>query len=207
MKRFYVFFAVLSLLYLSLFFAPNVFGQRRGGGNSSARESYTGTVLSYGTGLNTRAVTRTFTLGITGETSNEDAARFLGILQSRGQSALLNEIDDEDLGYFSVGAQLGRRLNVVRESVEGGQRRIFIVFERWTEFAELRGGYRSLDYPFGVIELIIDERTGRGEGTYIAAAKIRWTRNGNDANQVEVENFATFPARLLGVRRSGGRGR
>jgi hypothetical protein len=206
MKRFYVFFAVLSLLYLSLFFAPNAFGQRRRGG-SSARESYTGTVLSYGTGLNTRAVTRTFTLGITGETSNEDAARFLGILQNRGQSALLSEIDDEDLGYFSVGAQLGRRLNVVRESVEGGQRRIFIVFERWTEFAELRGGYRSLDYPFGVIELIIDERTGRGEGTYIAAAKIRWTRNGNDANQVEVENFATFPARLLGVRRSGGRGR
>ncbi|HEX9961587.1 MAG TPA: hypothetical protein VGB00_11675 [Pyrinomonadaceae bacterium] len=202
MKRFYVFFGALLLIYLSLFFAPNVFGQR-----NQARETYTGTVLSYGTGLNTRAVTRTFTLGITGETSDEDAVRFLGILQNRGQSALRSEIDDEDLGYFSVGSQLGRRLNVVRESVEGGQRRIFIVFERWTEFAELRGGYRSLDYPFGVIELIIDERTGRGEGTYIAAAKIRWTRSGSDANQVEVENFATYPARLLGVRRTGRRGR
>ncbi|HEX8371120.1 MAG TPA: hypothetical protein VF604_21430 [Pyrinomonadaceae bacterium] len=204
MKKFYVFFGTLLLIYFSLFFVPNAFGQRRGGGGS-ARETYTGTVLSYGTGLNTRTVTRSFTLSITGETSNEDAARFLGILQNRGQSTLLKEIDDEDLGYFSVGAQLGRRLNVVRESVEGGQRRIFIVFERWTQFAELRGGYRSLDYPFGVIELVVDERTGRGEGTYIAAAKIRWTRSGSDANQVEVENFATFPARLLGVRRSGGR--
>lgn len=206
MKRVYVFFGMLCLLYFSLFSAPNAFGQRRGGGNSE-RETYTGTVLSYGTGLNTRAVTRTFTLGITGETSNEDAVRFLGILQNRGQSSLLGEIDDEDLGYFSVGAQLGRRLNVVRESVSGGQRRVFIVFERWTQFAELRGGYRSLDYPFGVIELVVDEQTGRGEGTYIAAAKIRWTRNGSDANQVEVENFATYPARLLGVRRSGRRGR
>jgi hypothetical protein len=195
MKKFYVFFAAL---FLTLLFVPQTFAQR------GARETYTGTVLSYGTGLNTRSVTRNFTLGITGETSNEDAVRFLGILQNRGQSALLNEINDEDLGYFSVGSQLGRRLNVVRETVEGGQRRIFIVFERWTQFAELRGGYRSLDYPFGVIELSIDERTGKGEGTYIAAAKIRWTRSGSDANQVEVENFATFPARLLAVKRSRG---
>ncbi|HEY0049546.1 MAG TPA: hypothetical protein VGB68_09695 [Pyrinomonadaceae bacterium] len=207
MKKFYIFFGTLLLIYFSLFFAPDAFGQRRGGGGGSVGGTYTGTVLSYGSGFNTRTVTRPFTLSITGETSDEDAVRFLGILQNRGQSTLLSEINDEDLGYFSVGAQLGRRLNVVRESVEGGQRRIFIVFERWTQFAEVRGGYRSLDYPFGVIELIIDERTGRGEGTYIAAARIRWTRNGSDANQVEVENFATFPARLLSVRRSGGRGR
>ncbi|HEX8734847.1 MAG TPA: hypothetical protein VF721_05945 [Pyrinomonadaceae bacterium] len=204
MKKFYVFCGMLFLFYFSLIFVPDAFGQRRNN-NRRARESYTGTILSYGTGTNTRTVTRTFTLSLTGETSNEDAVRFLGILQNRGQNALLDAIDDEDLGYFSVGAQLGRKLNVVRESVEGGQRRIFIVFERWTEFAEARGGYRSLDYPFGVIELVVDERTGRGEGTYIAAAKIRWTRSGNDANQVEIENFATFPARLLGVRRSGGR--
>jgi hypothetical protein len=197
MKNFYVIFAAL---FLTLLFVPQASAQR------GARETYTGTVLSYGTGLNTRSVTRNFTLSITGETSNEDAVRFLGILQNRGQSSLLSEINDEDLGYFSVGSQLGRRLNVVRETVEGGQRRIFIVFERWTQFAELRGGYRSLDYPFGVIELSIDERTGKGEGTYIAAAKIRWTRSGTDANQVEVENFATFPARLLAVKRNG-RGR
>ncbi|MDQ3797959.1 MAG: hypothetical protein M3384_00775 [Acidobacteriota bacterium] len=205
MKKFYVFFATLFLVYFSLIFAPQAYGQRRGGGGNAARETYTGTVLYYGTGLNTRTVTRPFTLSITGETTDEDAVRFLGILQNRGQSSLLSEINDEDLGYFSVGTQLGRRLNVVRESVEGGQRRLFIVFERWTQFAEVRGGYRSLDYPFGVIELSIDERTGRGEGTYIAAARIRWTRSGSDANQVEIENFATFPARLMGVRRRGGR--
>lgn len=200
MKRFYVFFGALFLLYLSLFFAPNAFGQRRG----AARETYTGTVVSYGTGLNARTVSRNFTLNITGLTSDSQAQTFLTTLQDRGQQSLLDQINDEDLGYFSVGAQLGRRLNVVRETVEGSQRRIFIVFERWTQFAEVRGGYRSLDYPFGVIELMIDDRTGRGEGTYIAAARIRWTRRGSDANQVEIENFATFPARLLGVRRSGG---
>jgi hypothetical protein len=90
----------------------------------------------------------------------------------------------------------------VRETVVDGKRRIFIVFERWTRFAELRGGYRSLDYPFGVIELFIDERTGKGEGTYIAAARIDLDFDEKKQQyQIEVENFATFPARLLGVTR------
>jgi hypothetical protein len=92
----------------------------------------------------------------------------------------------------------------VRETVSGGQKRIFIVFERWTQFAEYRGGYRSLDYPFGVIELTIDEASGKGEGTYIAAAQIRWRKDKNsDQNTVEIENFATYPARLIGVQQRG----
>lgn len=68
------------------------------------------------------------------------------------------------------------------------------------QFAEVRGGYRSLDYPFGVIELYVDPRTGKGEGTYIAAAKIRWTYDEKQQqSEVEIENFAAFPAKLLGV--------
>jgi hypothetical protein len=197
MKRFRVFGRVLPLVFLALLFVPQAFAQR------GEREVYTGTVLSYGTGFNTRTVTRPFTLTINGATSDSQAQGFLTTLQEGGQDNLLKDIKGEDLGYFSVGAQLGRRLNVVRESVTDGQRRIFIVFERWTQFAEVRGGYRSLDYPFGVIELMIDERTGKGEGTYIAAARIRWTRDRkSNEYQVEVENFATFPARLLAVTRS-----
>ncbi len=79
-----------------------------------------------------------------------------------------------------------------------------VVFESWTQFAELRFGYSSLDYPFGYIELMIDENTGKGEGTYIAAIKIRWNSSNkiNDAIQIEVENFVTFPARLIAVKKS-----
>jgi hypothetical protein len=73
------------------------------------------------------------------------------------------------------------------------------VFERWLGIAELRGGYRSLDYPFSYIELMLDPRTGNGEGTYFAAARIRF-KDGD----VVIEDFATFPSRLLNVRLSGG---
>jgi hypothetical protein len=170
------------------------------------RETFTGTVLSYGSGMNTRTTTGTFTLRINGLTSNQQAQSLLGVLQESGQDDLLKSIRNEDLGNFSVGGQLGRTLNVVHESMVDGRRRVFAVFERWTQFAEQRGGYRSLDYPFGVIELYVDPRTGRGEGTYIAAAKIRWTTDRKTGqSQVEIENFATFPARLLGVVQRGNR--
>ena len=193
MKKFSLVFGVLSVIFILLTAVA--------GANAQQRETYTGTVLFYGSGLNTRTVTRQFTLIINGRTSEQQATRFLGILRERGQDALLRTIDDNNLGRFSVGANVGVPINVVWERVEGGQRRIFIVFERWMQFAELRYGYRSQDYPFGYIELVVDERTGRGEGTYIAAARIRWDDD-DGRQQVEIENFATFPARLMGVRRS-----
>ena len=199
MKKFFV------LKFLSIFFLILI-SNHDAAARQTDRETFTGTILSYGSGMNTRTTTGTFTLRINGQTSDQQAQRLLGILQESGQDDLLRSIRNEDLGRFSVGAQVGRRLNVVHESMVDGRRRIFAVFERWTQFAELRGGYRSLNYPFGVIELYIDPRTGRGEGTYIAAAKIRWTNDRRTGQaQVEIENFATFPARLLGVVQRGNR--
>ncbi|HEY0427943.1 MAG TPA: hypothetical protein VGC76_09185 [Pyrinomonadaceae bacterium] len=201
MKGFLNFGGFAFLAFMALTAASTVFAQ-------NAKETYTGTVLSYGTGLNTRSTTRTFTLNITGTTSDTEAKGFLATLRDKGQSTLLDEINDEKLGNFSVGGRIGPTINVVRESDVDGQRRIFVVFERWMQFAELRGGYRSTDYPFGVIELFMDERTGKGTGTYIEAAKIRWNYDDKSKQyQVEIENFATFPAKLLGVTQSGGRGR
>lgn len=198
MKKFSLVFGVLLVILVLLTIVSKA--------NAQARETYTGTVLYYGSGRNIGTTTRQFTLNITGQTSDQQARRFLDVLRDNGQNNLLRAIDDNNLGRFSVGANVGTRINVVRERVEGGQRRIFIVFGRWTQFAELRYGYRSVDYPFGVIELMINERTGRGEGTYIAAARIRWDDDGdNKMPQVEIENFATYPARLLNVRLSNRR--
>ncbi len=169
---------------------------------AAGREEFTGSVISYN---GPRVASAFFNLTINNQTTNEQAVSFLNTLQQDGQSDLLRAIRNQDLGRFSVGNQLGVPINVVRESQVDGRRRIFVVFERWTQFAEVRGGYRSLDYPFGVIELFIDDRTGRGEGTYIAAARIRWDRDGKTNEQrVEIENFATYPAKLTAVTRRGG---
>lgn len=182
-----------AILFLIIFTFASVTAQ--------AKERFTGTVVYYGSGLSTRTVTTNFTLDISGYTSDEQAKNYLSVLKSDGQDKLLDKIDGAELGRFSVGANVGIPVNVVRERQTDGKRRIFVVFRRWTQFAELRYGYRSLDYPFGVIELFIDPRTNKGEGTYIAAARIRWDYDDdNELSQVEIENFATFPARLLGVK-------
>lgn len=200
MKKAHIIFGFFFLLI----FAAIVFVSKASG--QDAKETFTGTVVSFGTGNNTRSVTRTFTLHLNGQTSDADVARYLSALQEKGQNGLLDEINDQNLGNFSVGGRVGRTVNVVRSSEIDGQRRIYIVFERWLQFAELRGGYRSVDYPFGFIELNIDPRTGKGSGTYIEAAQIRWKR-GEESNDyhIEIENFATFPSRLLGVTQTKGR--
>ena len=173
---------------------------------NAQQETYTGSIVSYRNGLTGRLRTGTFTLTIDRLTSDQRANQLLGLLQEGSDDALLNQLDKEDVGRFSVNGTIGPRLNVVRETDVNGQRRIFAVFRRWMNFGEIRGGYRSTDYPYGVIELFIDPRTGKGEGTFIAAARINWrTDKRTGQNTVEIENFATYPARLLGVTRRGGR--
>ena len=160
-------------------------------------QEFTGNLTSFN-GPQVR--TAFFTLRIKNLTSDEQANQDLAVLQDSGQDSLLSSVRKEDVGTFSVDNQLARTVNVVRESDVDGKKRIFVVFERWTQFAEVRGGYRSLDYPFGVIELMVDPNTGKGDGTYIAAAQIRWkTDKKTSQNQVEIENFATYPAKLTNV--------
>lgn len=174
---------------------------------NAQQETYTGSIVSYGNGLTGRMQTGTFTLTIDRLTSDQRANQLLGLLQEGNDDTLLKEVEREDVGRFSVDGRVGPRVNVVRETDVNGQRRIFAVFERWMNFGEVRGGYRSTDYPYGVIELYVDPRTGKGEGTYIAAARVNWrTDKKTGQSTVEIENFATYPARMLGVtRRNGGR--
>lgn len=183
------------LIFCSISLSSTINAQER-----ARAEQYNGTVISYN---GPRVATAFFTLEITGQTSDEQARGYLATLRDRGQDAALDAIRNQNLGRFSIGSNVGRQINVVRESTVDGRRRIFIVFERWLQIAELRGGYRSVDYPFSVLELFIDERTGKGEGTFIAAARVRFDEDGkNNQQTVEIENFATYPAKLTNVRRS-----
>jgi len=198
MKKFYI----VSVCLLAFVFSGFV------STTAAQQEVYSGTLVSYGSGFNTRTVTTNFQLNISGQTSDSQAQSYLDTLKEDSQRDLLNSIEKADLGRFSISSNVGVPINVVRESTVDGKRRIFVVFQRWTQFAEQRGGYRSLDYPFGVIEIFIDPVTGKGEGTYIAAAKIRWDYDEKKKqSQVEIENFATYPARLLGVQLDGGKKR
>lgn len=180
-----------SLIFASalvLTFTANAVAQ------SAATETYTGTMVGIG---RSRSATRTFSLTLKGRTPDAEVARDITILAEGRQDALLQAIHNRDLGRFSLGGQLGRRLNFVTETtLPNGDRKLMILFERWMNLYEARYGARSTDYPFSYVELIID-RNGRGEGSFIPAARVKFV----GGNQVEVENFGIYPARLFGVRR------
>jgi hypothetical protein len=162
--------------------------------SAQSRETYTGTMVGVGGRLG--GVSRPFTLTIEGHTPDSDVSRGVAILAEGGQDALLSAVRDRRLGRFSFTGQVGRELNFVTETaLPNGDRKIMVLFERWMNLYELRAGARSTDYPFSYVELIVD-RSGRGQGTFIPAARIRFKDN-----LVEVENFGIYPARLFGVRR------
>lgn len=169
-----------------------------GAAYSQKGTTFTGTAVIYGSGFNTRTVSRPFTLIINGRTSAADAERYLQTLERGGQDSLVSDIENNDVGRFSLSGSVGVPVNAVLIDNDGDGTRIRAIFKRWIGFGELRYGLRSVDYPFGYIDLRID-RAGRGEGTFIPAARVRF----RNANTVEVEDFGTFPGRLMGVRMRG----
>lgn len=188
MKRFLV-MAALGVLTIT------ASGQRN-------ETTFTGTAYIYGSGFNTRTVSRTFTMRLNGQTSPGETSRLISILQESGQNALLRELEKQKVGTFALGSQVGRDINAAEVMNVNGRLRIRAVFARWMGFGELRGGYRSIDYPFTYIELFVDPRTRKGEGTFIPAAQIKF-RNKNGRNEIEIEDFGTFPGKLLGVQMRG----
>ena len=142
-----------------------------------------------------------FTLMINRLTTPEEINQLNSALQSGGQDELLRVVSRMNAGRIQLGTGVGVPANVIIATPEGDRTKLTVVYERTLRFAELRYGTRSEDYRFGYAELYL----GRGgdQGMLIPAAKIRL----KDGNTWEVEDFGTFPARLMGLRVQGrGRG-
>ena len=167
--------------------------------NAQRGTTITGTALIYGSGYNTRTVSRPFTMTINRRTSDADATAMLQTLARGGQDDLMRDIEDIELGRFSFDGRVGLPINAVLVDRKGGETRLRAVFKRWIGFGELRRGLRSVDYPFTYVEIRFNQATGRGDGTIIPAARVR--ARGSDT--LEVEDFGTFPGRLMGVRVRG----
>lgn len=163
-------------------------------------EVYTGTVIGIGGRMG--GVSRTFTLSIDGYTSDDEATRFLDELKEFKQEGLLKAIRKEKKGWVAVSGRAGKDINVIRTSMtQDGKRRIVILFERWLNMYELRAGTRTQDYPFSYAEIYIDA-DGKGQGTFIALAKIKFVVDKKTGEQtIELENFGTYPARVVITKR------
>lgn len=160
-----------------------------------------GTVV--GIGGRNAGRTRPLRLIIDRYTSSEGVARLNESLQRGGQDELLRTLSGMDAGRIQVGTGVGVPANAIIATPQSdGGTRLVVLFERNVALYERRYGTRSEDYRFGYAEIYLG-RNRKGEGTFIAAARIRL----RDGNTWEVEDFGAFPARILGAQASGGGGR
>ena len=139
-----------------------------------------------------------FRLVINRITTEDEVRQLNSALQSGGEEELMKTLSRQKAGRIEVGTGVGVTANVIMVTDEGdGRTKLSVIYERYVRFAELRQGTRSSDYRFGYAELYVGR--GENEGMLIPAARIR-LKNGNTW---EVEDFGTFPARLMGLRVRG----
>jgi hypothetical protein len=142
-----------------------------------------------------------FTLRINRLTSADEVRQLNAALQAGRQDELLRELSRLDAGRIQIGTGVGLPANAIIVDNQGnGRIKITVLYQRDVRFGELRRGARSTNYPFGYAEMYVGR--GDNEGMLIPAAHVRL----RDGNTWEVEDFGTFPARLMGLRvRGGGR--
>lgn len=168
----------------------------------AAQNRYIGSTITgtaYFVGGRTRARSLPFRLIINRLTTTDEVNQLNAALQSGGQEELLRILSKMEAGRIQIGTGVGLPANAIIATETEGRTKLMVVYERNVRFGELRYGTRSQDYRFGYSELYVGR--GADEGMLIPAARIRL----RDGNTWEVEDFGTFPARLLGLQVHGGR--
>jgi hypothetical protein len=136
-----------------------------------------------------------FILQIDRWSADGERKALLQALQSGGQKALLDKIwDMKQIGFIKVGSSMGFPIVFARSMETPAGRVVRVLTNRTIAPAEVNSSSRSLDYPFGVLEIIFPPG-GKGEGTLIPTAQIDLTLSGS----IAVEGYGTLPVRLIDV--------
>ena len=102
---------------------------------------------------------------------------------------------DKRNGVARFPRTLGWDVTYAWQFMDGHTRVVRLATNRPIAFVEARNSYRTMDYPFGFIELRLDEK-GEGEGLAYQAVSLTVSKD----NQLEVETYGIEPQRILGVR-------
>ena len=138
-----------------------------------------------------------FNIWVDEYSTNEERERLITMLAESGPAKLESEIATTEAGRFQMRGEISNTLGYAHEPLkEAGGRIVTLVAARPLFVFEQVYLTRSRDFPFGVIQLDLDE-DGEGEGTIFAAARIRINEDG----QVEVTSYGNGQNfRIISVR-------
>lgn len=124
---------------------------------------------------------------------------YADILVEGGPDKLLRALEKEDVGQIAPTARTGLPLAIARKFANGDKTIIRVVTTRDPSFLELRYNGRSRDYPYTILQMELDQ-SGKGIGSVIGAAKIRFDKKKN-TYEIESYQHGTANNRLVNVRR------
>jgi hypothetical protein len=101
---------------------------------------------------------------------------------------------DKRVGFARFPRTLGWDLTYAWQFMQGTTRIVRLATNRPIAFVEARNSYRTMDYPFGLIELKLNEK-GEGEGLAFQAVSLTIGKE----NALEVETYGIGPQRILSV--------
>lgn len=135
-------------------------------------------------------------------TSDDEAKSMASLLINAGPDALLKVLEkSKTIGKVRLSGRTGfYNLKLIRSHRTPTGRRIYAVGDRPVGFLEAYASNRSLDYPFGILQLELktDEKgKEEGEGALLYSAKIKVL----DGKSIDVESYGVGPIRLMGVKK------
>ena len=162
---------------------------------SDARETFYAFAVNMGNLGPTGA--RTVDIGIERWSTESERDELKAALIEKGPDGLLAALRKQPrVGDLRLPGRLGYDLRYARQlPLEGGGRRVLLATDRRIGFLEARN-HGATDYPFTVIELVLDGHD-KGEGKMALAAQIRL----NSTNELEIENASSEPVRLNAVQK------
>ena len=157
------------------------------------------TAIAVNTGYPGRAWTDRVEIVVNRWSTAGERERLLSSLWEKGPEKMLDTLVGlPRVGYFRTPNSLAYDLHFAqRTPLPDGGERIVLATDRYIGFWEATNRVRSVDYPFTVIELHINN-DGTGEGKMSVATKITGDQR---TNTLVLENYATQPVMLNDARR------
>ncbi len=131
-------------------------------------------------------------------TTDAERTELLRTLVERGPDDAFRLLrKQEGTGRIATPARVGETLRYARDFRGGGKRRIVLATDRPIHFREAYRSPRFSDYAITLVELIVDEETGKGGGVLMVGVKIKHDKK---KNQLVLEHYDTKPIKLNQVR-------
>jgi len=144
-----------------------------------------------------RGTTAQLEIAVERWSSDAQRSRLLSVLTEKGPEKLLDVLQDTPkVGYIRTTTSLAWDLHYAwRARGEDGGERVVLITNRPISFWEAANQPRTMEYPFTVIEMRLNN-DGQGQGMLSVATKITRDKKTGD---ITLENWGTQPVRLTEV--------